>query len=146
MDAPKCPLCGKREWGHVCGPAPAKAASPEPHKKYLEPHHAAWLSAHPERTEAWLAERIRDGFCIHHRDGNQENDDPLNVILIESKDHHLIHGHRLVGDMKGNASKFAKLNASARVKRWRAANRKRYNAQMRAYMRDWRKRAKDGSG
>ena len=140
MDAPKCPLCGKREWSHVCGPlireTQRKAA--KPHKRSLEPHHAAWLNAHPERDEAWLAEKIRDGFCVHHCDGNSENDDPSNMVLIEGKDHHLLHKHRLVG------AKVERLSAPARVKKWRNENRERYNASMREYRR--RKRAGSQEG
>ena len=130
MDAPKCPLCGEREWDHVCGTSERVVRRPaaQARSRRLEAHHAAWLKAHPERSEAWLAERIRDGFCIHHCDGDPENDDPSNVVLMESRDHHLI--HRLLG------AKGEKLSAPARVKRWRNANRDRYNA----YMRDWRKR------
>ncbi len=136
MDAPECPLCGEREWSHVCRPLirVMQRKEAKPPKRSLE--HAAWLKAHPERSEAWLAERIRDGFCVHHCDGDPENDDPSNVVLIESRDHHLLHKHRLVG------ATGERLSAPARVKKWRNENRDRYNA----YMRDWRKRAKDGSG
>lgn len=54
-------------------------------------HHAAWLQAHPERTLEWLKARIADGFQIHHLDGNGQNDDPGNLVLIEWRDHVMVH-------------------------------------------------------
>lgn len=57
----------------------------------LETYHYAWLAAHPERTEEWLVGIIGQGFHIHHMDGNHDNDEPRNLILIESGDHMLIH-------------------------------------------------------
>lgn len=60
--------------------------------RVLEHHHKAWLSAHPNRSEQWLFERLRDGFDIHHVDGNHANNDPLNLVLIEAHDHMRLHG------------------------------------------------------
>lgn len=57
----------------------------------MESHHIAWLSAHPERSATWLADRIADGFHVHHMDGNHENNDPQNLVLIESGDHMMLH-------------------------------------------------------
>jgi hypothetical protein len=57
----------------------------------METYHLAWLSAHPERTEEWLKERLRDGFHVHHIDGDHFNDDPKNLVLIESGDHMMLH-------------------------------------------------------
>ena len=66
--------------------------------KPLLPHHSAWLSAHPERSEEWLRDRCRDGFDIHHIDGNHGNNDPANLVLIEHRDHMMLHaGQRLKG-------------------------------------------------
>jgi len=67
----------------------------------MRPHHAAWLAANPHRTEHWLAERTKDGFDIHHLDGNHSNNDPLNLVLIDGGDHLMIHNgkkrlHRIV--------------------------------------------------
>jgi hypothetical protein len=57
----------------------------------VQVHHKAWLEAHPERTARWLREMLRDGFSIHHLDGNHGNNDPDNLVLIENTDHALIH-------------------------------------------------------
>ena len=51
-----------------------------------------WLGAHPNRSQEWLQERLRDGFDIHHVDGNHMNDDPANLVLIEHDDHMRLHG------------------------------------------------------
>lgn len=56
-----------------------------------QPHHIAWLEAHPHRTERWLRDRLRDGFDVHHIDGDKENNDPRNLILIEHTDHMALH-------------------------------------------------------
>jgi len=61
----------------------------------LKPHQSAWLSAHPNRTEAWLRERLRDGFHVHHLDHNPGNNDPANLVLIDGEDH--MHVHNLAG-------------------------------------------------
>lgn len=57
----------------------------------MKKHHHAWLSAHPECTEEWLSGILSQGFHIHHMDGNHANDDPKNLVLIESGDHMMIH-------------------------------------------------------
>lgn len=58
----------------------------------LKPHHAAWLADHPHRTEAWLRGKLADRFDIHHIDGNHHNNNPRNLVLIESMDHSRLHG------------------------------------------------------
>ena len=57
----------------------------------LQPYHVAWLEAHPYRTEAWLRERMADGFDVHHLDGDKSNNASLNLVLIESGDHLMLH-------------------------------------------------------
>lgn len=57
----------------------------------LEGYHRAWLSAHPERSEEWLVDRLADGFDIHHLDGNHSNNDPSNLVLIDGADHLALH-------------------------------------------------------
>ncbi len=46
-----------------------------------------WLSAHPHRSAKWLRERIADGFDVHHIDGDDSNNHPTNLILLETTDH-----------------------------------------------------------
>lgn len=70
--------------------SPSHKAKPGP-KILLETYHYAWLSAHPERTEKWLIGILAQGFAIHHMDGDHHNDDPKNLVLIESGDHMMIH-------------------------------------------------------
>ena len=62
-------------------------------------HHEVWLSAHPNRSEAWLQERLRDGFDVHHLDGDRDNNVAANLVLIEHSDHMMIHkgGVRMLG-------------------------------------------------
>jgi hypothetical protein len=50
---------------------------------------------HPHRTEEWLQERLRDGFDVHHIDGDHSNDDPINLVLIECVDHLRLHGKEM---------------------------------------------------
>lgn len=57
----------------------------------MNKHQKAWLKANPHRSAAWLEERLADGFDIHHVDGNHDNDDPLNLLLVEVMDHMRLH-------------------------------------------------------
>ena len=57
----------------------------------MKPHHAAWLAAHPARSLRWFRSRIRDGFDIHHLDGDKHNNHPSNLIMIENSDHLMVH-------------------------------------------------------
>jgi HNH endonuclease len=54
-------------------------------------HHRSWLSAHPNRTEEWLSARLKEGFDVHHLDWDHSNNDPNNLILVENRDHMMIH-------------------------------------------------------
>jgi hypothetical protein len=58
----------------------------------MNKYQRVWLAAHPKRTKEWLAEKIRDGFDVHHADGDHQNDAPDNLVLIESTDHLKLHG------------------------------------------------------
>lgn len=58
--------------------------------KLLE-HHRVWLEVHAYRDEKWLRERFKDGFDVHHVDGNHDNNSPDNLVLIEHSDHMWLH-------------------------------------------------------
>lgn len=58
----------------------------------LKDYHWIWLDTHPNRTEEWLCRQMAEGFHIHHIDGNSENNDPKNLVLIEKADHMKLHG------------------------------------------------------
>lgn len=58
----------------------------------MEAYHRVWLAAHPERTESWLLDRLKDGFDIHHIDGDHSNNTVGNLVLIECSDHLMLHG------------------------------------------------------
>lgn len=58
----------------------------------LLPHQQAWLNAHPDRTEEWLRQMIREGFNVHHGDGVHSNNHSDNLFLIEGSDHMRLHG------------------------------------------------------
>ncbi len=62
----------------------------------LQNYHLVWLRDNPKRSEAWLRERLKDGFHIHHMDGDHSNDDPSNLVLIEGGDHFMLHGAKLL--------------------------------------------------
>ncbi len=66
----------------------------------LQSYHHAWLSAHPGRNEAWLAERMADGFHVHHIDGDHANDAPANLVLIDGVDHMRLHGMKWFGPIR----------------------------------------------
>lgn len=57
-----------------------------------QPHHKAWLLSHPWWSPEWLKARLREGFDVHHLDGNHDNNDPANLVLIEHTDHLMLHG------------------------------------------------------
>lgn len=57
--------------------------------------HRIWLKTHPTRSKDWLAARVRDGFDIHHANGNHFDDSPNNLVLIECDDHQKLHGMKL---------------------------------------------------
>ena len=56
--------------------------------------HEEWLRAHPHRTREWLSDRLRDGFDVHHLDGDKANNAASNLVLIECVDHLGLHGGR----------------------------------------------------
>ena len=68
------------------------------------PHQLAWLASHPNRSLTWLREQSADGFDVHHVDGNHSNNAPENLILIDHRDHFMLHsGGRPLSCRKGRA-------------------------------------------
>ena len=70
----------------------------------LPAHHLACLLVHPHRTRHWFVEKLKDGFDVHHLDGNHENNEPSNLALIEHTDHMAVHngGTHFLGRLKRN--------------------------------------------
>jgi hypothetical protein len=60
--------------------------------KALEQYHYAWLACHTHRTEEWLRAKLVEGFDVHHLDGNHDNNEGDNLVLIEHVDHMRLHG------------------------------------------------------
>lgn len=58
----------------------------------MKAYHRAWLDAHPERSVEWLKRMLREGFQVHHVDGDHGNNHPANLVLIECVDHMRLHG------------------------------------------------------
>lgn len=78
----------------------------------LETYHLAWLQSHLERDEAWLRAMLKDGFHIHHVDGNHSNDDAANLALMDGVDHMRLHT----------------VNLKTGISSWRKAGRARLRA------------------
>jgi hypothetical protein len=57
----------------------------------MKEYHRVWLEHNPHRTEDWLKDKLRDGFTIHHIDGNHDNNSPNNLVLVTWADHTMIH-------------------------------------------------------
>lgn len=54
-------------------------------------HQTVWLHSHPHRTEEWLQRISAEGFEIHHIDGDHDNNQPDNLVLVEWVDHDRLH-------------------------------------------------------
>lgn len=80
----------------------------------LKSYHAAWLLVHPHRDEEWLREKLKEGFDIHHVDGDHSNDEPSNLILMEAVDHMRLHGPRLADGLVGWRKRLAEKSIAKR--------------------------------
>lgn len=76
-------------------------------QRQLRPYHHAWLSVHPDRDEVWLKEKLCEGFDIHHVDGDHDNNEPSNLMLVEHVDHLRLHGMPLKNGIAGWRRKLA---------------------------------------
>lgn len=54
-------------------------------------YHEVWLEAHPYVDAEWLRAKLKDGFHVHHCDGDRNNDNPDNLLLIFGPDHSRLH-------------------------------------------------------
>ena len=59
----------------------------------MKDYHYVWLDNHTDRTEKWLEGAISEGFDIHHMDGDHDNTDSTNLVLIEISDHFMLHSN-----------------------------------------------------
>lgn len=84
----------------------------------LDLHRQAWLDAHLDRDEKWLLRMAKEGFDVHHIDGNHDNDSPLNLVLIEHRDHFMLHsGSRpALGRVDRRAAGYARYRAKQKAK------------------------------
>jgi hypothetical protein len=61
-------------------------------KRNIRQYRDVWLASHPGRSLQWLNSMFKQGFEIHHVDGNYNNNHPDNLVLIEAADHQRLHG------------------------------------------------------
>lgn len=87
----------------------------------LQSYHLAWLSAHPSRTKDWLKRMLKDGFHVHHVDGDHSNDAPENLALMDGVDHMRLHSV----DMRTGISRWRKSSHVNGLKAMQAANEQR---------------------
>jgi hypothetical protein len=124
MEAPLCRLCGHRHWGTCKNIGAAKSRDRQEKLRppsRLSPPQIAWLTKHQERSEEWLRARLADGFEIHHLDGNHANDEPGNLLLIESVDHKSLHGRRVQHIVRSSTAKFDRVAYQRELMRKRRA-------------------------
>lgn len=53
----------------------------------MQDYHLAWLSKYADRDADWLRAQLAAGFHVHHVDGNHQNNDPGNLVLVWGPDH-----------------------------------------------------------
>lgn len=60
--------------------------------KYIREHHYIWL-----RDNSWGMWFIPEGWCIHHKDGNKQNNHISNLVSLPHGFHTTIHKLQKVG-------------------------------------------------
>jgi hypothetical protein len=78
--------------------------------------HRIWLKTHPTRSKEWLAAQVREGFDIHHANGDHSDDCPDNLVLIECDDHQKLHGMKLDRRASSTAIRKAKRERERQAK------------------------------
>lgn len=91
-------------------------APPAGRNDFPQGYHLAWLEVHPGRSLAWLERQIADGFVIHHLDGNHDNDEPHNLVLIEGVDHMRLHAGKLGAGIEAWKRRPKKAKAAPAIK------------------------------
>ena len=88
-------------------------------KRNIHQYHDIWLASHPGRSLEWLNAMFKEGFEIHHVDGDYNNNHSDNLVLIEAGDHQRLHGMFGLrnGAFKARLSERGKKAAAARWKR-----------------------------
>ena len=61
----------------------------------MQDYHYEWLKVHDTFSEEDLASFLKQGFHIHHVDGDVHNNNASNLVLIHSVDHFRIHNGSL---------------------------------------------------
>ncbi len=54
-------------------------------------YHKIWMEKHGVSAE-WMEQALRNGFDIHHVDGDHTNNEPGNLVMIYHGDHFQFHG------------------------------------------------------
>jgi hypothetical protein len=80
-------------------------------------HHVAWLSNHPNRSVEWFKEMCKQGFDVHHVDGDHSNNDPDNLVFIEHRDHMRLHGSSMEASLRRISRKGKKNTRKSRTAR-----------------------------
>ena len=87
----------------------------------LQKYHRIWLEHHPHYDEFWLTQAISAGFDLHHLDGNHDNNDADNLILVEKGDHCKLHGRFAFGPTNGTVPRNCWDSAKKRMQLGEAA-------------------------
>lgn len=64
-----------------------------------------------------MLDMLKEGFDVHHVDGDHGNNTPLNLVLIEAVDHMRLHGMNLKDGIQGWRRKLQEKSMRARAKR-----------------------------
>lgn len=128
METIKCKICGKTfnavpsQKAQYC----SKKCSYKREYKKGENHHG-WLGGHSKEKGGYIScwtesgkrkrmhqiiieniigRKLPDGACIHHIDGNKQNNDNKNLVVCDSHSYHrLIHAREKILIKCGNANK-----------------------------------------
>lgn len=92
----------------------------------MKKSHEIWLLHHPKRDVAWLKDKFADGFEVHHIDGDVENNDIDNLVLIEATDHRRLHGRSKLGKPSQVGIRLTKKRLSRIMRQYEEAKRQNH--------------------